>query len=346
MNILAKIISRIYLGFLFNKSPEKSHDVALNQLDKLHKLRLLNFLGINKKYFSPVSCMGIDFPNMLGLAAGLDKNGDYIDALSSLGFGYIEIGTVTPKPQLGNQKPRLFRLKKDKAIINRMGFNNKGVDYLIKQVEKSSYKGILGINIGKNADTPIESAVDDYLICLRKVYDYSSYVTINISSPNTKNLRDLQSEESLNNLLSCLIKERIILQKKYNKYVPLVVKISPDINKTQINTLAKVFLKNKIDAVIATNTSVSRPSDLKHTEISSEIGGLSGAPIKDISTDVIKILSKQLKSKIPIIGCGGISCGSDAKEKILAGATLLQVYTSFIYKGPNVISDILKNIEN
>ena len=346
MNILAENLSRICLGFLLNLPPEKAHNLTLNQLNKLYKLKLLSFIGVNSKYNNSVKCMGIEFPNILGLAAGLDKNGDYINALAALGFGYIEIGTVTPKPQPGNPKPRLFRLKKDKALINRMGFNNKGVDYLINNVKKSNYKGVLGINIGKNASTSIEKAVDDYLICLRKVYNYSSYVTINISSPNTKNLRDLQSEDALNNLLSLLMQERELLNKKYNKYVPLVVKIAPDIDKTQVKVLAKVLLKNKIDGVIATNTSISRPDNLQDKSTSKEQGGLSGAPIKDFSTDIIRLLFSELKGNIPIIGCGGIMNEFDAREKLAAGANLLQIYTGFIYKGPSLISNILKNINS
>ena len=345
MNFLSKIVNDISLGFLLNLPPEKAHSLALNQLNRFYKLNLLSLMGLRKSFIKPVKCMGITFPNLLGLAAGLDKNGDYIDALSSLGFGYIEIGTVTPKPQIGNPKPRLFRLKKDSALINRMGFNNKGVDYLIDRVKDAKYNGILGINIGKNATTPIENAVDDYLICLKKVYNYASYITVNISSPNTKNLRDLQAGDALNNLLAELLKERKDLRKKHQKYVPLVVKIAPDLNKSQIKSVAKVLLANNIDGVIATNTSISRPIDLEDYVKSEEKGGLSGAPINDISNKVIKLLSLELKGRIPIIGCGGIMNEFDARDKISLGAELLQVYTGFIYNGPSLIGDIINNIK-
>ena len=345
MNFLSKIASNITLGFLLNLPPEKAHDIALNQLNRLHKLQLLKLVGLDNKFIKPVKCMGIEFPNLLGLAAGLDKNGDYIDALASLGFGYIEIGTVTPKPQDGNPKPRLFRLKKDKALINRMGFNNKGVDYLVDRVKEAKYNGVLGINIGKNATTPIENAVDDYLICLNKVYDFASYITVNISSPNTKNLRDLQADDALDNLLSELLKQRKVLRKKHQKYVPLVVKIAPDLNKTQIKSLAKILTKNNIDGVIATNTSISRPIDLEDYVKAEETGGLSGAPINNISNNVIKLLSLELKGRIPIIGCGGIMNELDARDKISYGAELLQIYTGFIYNGPSIIGDIINNIK-
>jgi dihydroorotate dehydrogenase len=288
--------------------------------------------------------MGINFPNLLGLGAGLDKNGDYIDALGSLGFGFIEIGTVTPLPQPGNPKPRLFRLKEDQSIINRMGFNNKGVDYLVSKVKKSNFQknnGILGINIGKNATTPIEKAVDDYLICLNKVYEYASYIVINISSPNTKNLRDLQSQESLDILLQTLMLQRSKLEKKHNKYVPLVIKISPDLINIEIKDIANISLKYKIDGVIATNTSISRPKSLKSTAYINEQGGLSGGVIAPLSDKVISELSKHLQDKIPIIGCGGVTDKTSAESKLKAGAKLLQVYTGFIYRGVDLIDDIL-----
>ena len=288
--------------------------------------------------------MGINFPNLLGLGAGLDKNGDYIDALGALGFGFIEIGTVTPLPQPGNPKPRLFRLKDDQAIINRMGFNNKGVDYLVSKVKKSNYlknNGILGINIGKNATTPIEKAVDDYLICLNKVYEYASYIVINISSPNTKNLRDLQSQESLDILLQTLMSQRSNLEKKHNKYVPLVVKIAPDLSIDEVKSISKTLINNKIDGVIATNTSISRPKILKSTAYINEQGGLSGGVIAPLSDKVISELFKHLKDKIPIIGCGGVTDKSSAEIKLKAGAKLLQVYTGFIYRGVDLIEEIL-----
>lgn len=342
---ISKILNTISLNFVSKLSPEKSHTVALKSLKLMHKFNLLRPASKNKqKDLKPINLMGLSFPNNLGLAAGLDKNGDYIDALGALGFGFIEIGTVTPLPQPGNPKPRLFRLKEDQAIINRMGFNNKGVDYLVSKVKKSNFQknnGILGINIGKNATTPIEKAVDDYLICLNKVYEYANYIVINISSPNTKNLRELQSQKSLDILLKTLIAQRSNLEKKHNKYVPLVVKIAPDLSIDEVKSIAKTLIDNKIDGVIATNTSISRPKSLKNTSYINEKGGLSGAVIAPLSNKVISELFKHLQDKIPIIGCGGVTDKSSAESKIKAGAKLLQVYTGFIYRGVDLIEDII-----
>ncbi len=289
----------------------------------------------------PVTVMGIDFPNPIGLAAGLDKNGECIPAFSSMGFGFVEVGTVTPRPQPGNEKPRIFRLPEANAVINRMGFNNKGVDYLVDQVRKAQFTGVLGINIGKNKDTPEENAKDDYIHCMQKVYNFATYITINISSPNTPGLRSLQYGDALNELLSALKNEQKALAEKYGKYVPIAVKIAPDLTEPEVESIAECLIQNNIDGVIATNTTLSREGveGLEHGE---EQGGLSGAPVKEKSTQVIKLLAKALDNKLPIIGVGGISCGADAKEKIEAGAKLVQVYTGFIYKGPELIKDVVK----
>ncbi|MDP7592711.1 MAG: quinone-dependent dihydroorotate dehydrogenase [Litorilituus sp.] len=291
----------------------------------------------------PVKVMGIDFPNPVGLAAGLDKNGECVDAFSAMGFGFIEVGTVTPRPQPGNDKPRIFRLPKANAVINRMGFNNKGVDYLVSQVRSAKFKGVLGINIGKNKDTPEENAKDDYIHCMRKVYDFATYITVNISSPNTPGLRSLQYGDALNDLLSALKAEQTNLAEQYGKYVPIAVKIAPDLNEDEVNSIALCLINNDIDGVIATNTTLSREGveGLKH---SAEQGGLSGAPVKDKSTTVIKFLSKALENKLPIIGVGGIASSKDANEKLAAGASLVQVYTGFIYQGPPLVKDIVNGL--
>jgi dihydroorotate dehydrogenase len=285
--------------------------------------------------------MGIRFPNAVGLAAGLDKNGAHIEGLSDLGFGFIEIGTITPRPQPGNPKPRIFRLPSAQGIINRMGFNNDGVDKLIENVDRANYKGVLGINIGKNADTPIENAAEDYLICLRKVYTRATYITVNISSPNTKNLRQLQQSDELDQLLSQIKAEQTVLADKYGKYVPIAVKIAPDLETPQVQDIAAKLIKHRFDGVIATNTTLSRTGveNLKH---GNETGGLSGAPVRAKSTRVIRELATALDGALPIIGVGGIFNGEDAKEKINAGASLVQVYSGLIYRGPELVSECVK----
>ena len=321
---------------LFLLPPETAHHVSLKSL------KLLNKLGILRQKIpkQPVSVMGLEFPNPVGLAAGLDKNGEYIDALASFGFGFIEIGTVTPRPQPGNPPPRLFRLVESEAIINRMGFNNKGVDYLIEQVKKSNYQGILGINIGKNFDTAVENAVDDYLIGLNKVYPYASYITINISSPNTPNLRTLQYGEELCDLLKSIKKEQASLQQQYHRYVPIAIKIAPDLTDNEIKSMAERFLEQKIDCLIATNTTISREA-VKGQRYADETGGLSGKPVTQASTNVIRQFSQYFAGQIPIIGVGGISSRQDAQDKLDAGASLLQVYTGLIYQGSGLVKDIL-----
>ncbi len=327
---------------LFSLDPEVAHDVTLKLL-KLSYQTGLSTLSKAKSDNKPVTVMGLKFKNRVGLAAGLDKNGDYIDALAALGFGSIEIGTVTPRAQPGNPKPRLFRLPEHQAIINRMGFNNLGVDHLLEQVKQANYTGVLGINIGKNFDTSIENATEDYLIGLRKSYALASYITLNISSPNTKNLRQLQQGEEIKNLLSSLKEEQLKLQQIYNKYTPLVVKIAPDLNDDEIIHIAKLVREFNIDGVIATNTTIARDAIKGHTH-AEEAGGLSGAPVKKQSSHVVAGLSSEFNGKIPIIAAGGILSGKDAQDKLDAGASLVQIYTGLIYRGPQLIEDILQTI--
>ncbi len=319
---------------LFSLAPERAHELTLSLLKSSYNMGMMRQNVAAK----PVTCMGIEFPNSVGLAAGLDKNGAYIDALGAQGFGFIEIGTITPLPQAGNPHPRLFRLPKAKAIINRMGFNNDGVDQLVENVKAAKFKGILGINIGKNAVTPVEKAVDDYLICLEKVYNYASYVTVNISSPNTKNLRSLQSGDALTELLETLKKRQLELAQQYQHYVPLVLKVAPDLEAEDIQFIAQQLLKFKIDGLIVTNTTLSREGveGLEHAE---ETGGLSGAPVFEKSTACLAAFSKLLQGQIALIGVGGILSGADAVAKKQAGASLVQVYSGLIYTGPKLVKD-------
>ncbi|MCB1985422.1 MAG: quinone-dependent dihydroorotate dehydrogenase [Burkholderiales bacterium] len=325
---------------LFKLDPEVAHCVTFGAIEKALKLGLLKHQIIPCQQRQ---VMGITFPNPIGLAAGLDKNGEHLDALATLGFGFIEVGTVTPRPQPGNPAPRIFRVPKAHAIINRMGFNNHGVDRLIENIKTSSYQGILGINIGKNFDTPIENAVEDYRICLHKVYRYASYITINISSPNTQNLRQLQSATALNEMLSELKSEQHNLSQKHGKYTPLVVKIAPDLDTSQVETIAKLLIKHQVDGVIATNTTLSR-NGIEHLAVSHETGGMSGAPLTQAATEIIKQLHHFLQDSIPIIGVGGIMSAKDAKDKIDAGACLIQIYTGLVYQGPGLVSDIAKEV--
>ncbi len=332
------MIYELIRPLLFRLDAERAHHVTLASLKFSHAT------GIDRLFAHPAPCrprhvMGLDFPNPVGLAAGLDKNGAYIDALAALGFGFIEVGTVTPRPQPGNPKPRLFRVPQAQGIINRFGFNNDGVDALIRNVQRARYRGILGINIGKNFDTPIERATEDYLICLRKVYAHASYVTVNISSPNTKNLRQLQDKEALEGLLSALKQEQAQLADTHGRYVPIALKIAPDLVTEQILEIADLLLAHRIDAVIATNTTLSREG-VEGLPNAEEAGGLSGAPVRLKSTAVIKQLSLALGKEIPIIGVGGILEGIDAQEKIAAGASLVQVYSGLVYRGPDLVNDV------
>ncbi|MFM7811938.1 MAG: quinone-dependent dihydroorotate dehydrogenase [Acinetobacter junii] len=319
---------------LFTLAPERAHELTLSMLDKAYKLGFMHQKVANK----PVTCMGIEFPNPVGLAAGLDKNGAHIDALAALGFGFIEIGTITPRPQAGNPQPRLFRIPEAKAIINRMGFNNDGVDKLVENVKASKFKGILGINIGKNADTPVEDAVSDYLTCLEKVYNYASYITVNISSPNTKNLRSLQSGDALTELLQTLKDRQLELAEQYNHYVPLVLKVAPDLTIEDINFISTQLLKFKIDGLIVTNTTLGRDG-VENLPNGNEAGGLSGAPVFEKSTECLRQFSKILDGRMPLIGVGGIVSGDQAVIKQQAGASLIQVYSGLIYTGPTLVKD-------
>jgi dihydroorotate dehydrogenase len=326
----------------FQLDAETAHHAGLNALSIAYKLHLTSLLT-SAKQGKPVQVMGLNFPNQVGLAAGLDKNGAYIDALAALGFGSIEIGTVTPRPQPGNPQPRLFRIPEAQAIINRMGFNNNGVEQLISNVQKSQFKGILGINIGKNFDTPIERAAEDYLTCLTAVYPYASYVTVNISSPNTKNLRDLQSADALSDLLSQLKAQQIRLSDTHGRYVPIALKIAPDLDDAQVNDIARLLKQHQFDGVIATNTTLSR-RDVGNLPHGNETGGLSGEPVRISSTRIIHKLNTQLAGEIPIIGVGGISTGQHARDKITAGASLVQLYTGLIYRGPQLISECIDTL--
>jgi dihydroorotate dehydrogenase len=285
--------------------------------------------------------MGLQFPNRVGLAAGLDKNGIAVDGLARLGFGFIEVGTVTPRPQPGNPKPRLFRLPEHRAIINRMGFNNGGVDNLLTNLERVNYKGILGINIGKNATTPIEQATDDYLLCLDKAYARASYITVNISSPNTKNLRQLQGESELDALLGALKVRQAELAQLHGRYVPLALKIAPDLDDAQISQIADALRRHHIDAVIATNTTLSREG-VESSPVASEAGGLSGAPVFEKSTAVVRKLAAALAGELPIIAAGGIDSADKAQAKIAAGAALVQLYSGLIFRGPGLVKECIR----
>ncbi len=327
---------------LFQFDAETIHELTIKGL-KNTGATPLNAFYKQRVIDKPVQVMGIDFPNPLGLAAGLDKNGECIDAFAAMGFGFVEVGTVTPRPQPGNEKPRIFRLPEANAVINRMGFNNKGVDYLVSQVRSAKFSGVLGINIGKNKDTPEENAKDDYIHCMRKVYEFATYITVNISSPNTPGLRALQYGDALNELLAALKVEQAALAKQHGRYVPVAVKIAPDLTEAEVQSIAQSLIDNEIDGVIATNTTLSREG-VEALEFGNEQGGLSGAPVKEKSTTVIRILAKALDNKLPIIGVGGIASSSDANEKLNAGASLVQVYTGFIYQGPPLVKEIVNNL--
>ncbi len=332
------MLYRLARPFLFQFDAEHAHRTTMRALECSQRLGLTGLIA-GHAADSPRTLMGLSFPNPVGLAAGLDKNGEHIDALAALGFGFIEIGTVTPRPQPGNPMPRMFRIPRARAIINRMGFNNDGVERMLMNVERARYRGILGINIGKNFDTPIERAADDYVYCLRKVYTAASYVTVNISSPNTANLRQLQQAGELDRLLGRLAGERRLLTDRHGKRVALAVKIAPDLAQHDVTGVAALLVEHGIDAVIATNTTTSREGvdGLPHAD---QTGGLSGAPLKHRSTQIVQQLAAQLAGRLPIIAAGGILSGMDAREKIAAGASLVQLYSGLIYEGPALVEKV------
>ncbi len=323
---------------LFAFNAERAHGLGLASLEAAHRCGLSPLLATPPKPL-PTKAFGLTFPNPVGLAAGLDKNGAHIDALLALGFGFVEVGTVTPLPQPGNPKPRMFRLPQQQAIINRLGFNNQGVDALVRNVERAQRRnGVLGINIGKNKDTPNEDAVADYLVCLRRVYALADYVTVNISSPNTAGLRELQEEQALRKLVGALRDEQEKLAGKHGKRVPLLVKIAPDLSENDIDAAARVLGDLGMDGVIATNTTISREG-VEDARRAGEAGGLSGAPLMSQSTTVLRMLRTRLPDSIPLIGVGGILHGADAATKQAAGAVLVQTYTGLIYRGPALIGE-------
>mgnify|MGYP006267744529 FL=1 len=329
--------------WLFCLDPEKAHDLTLSSLDRAERWGLLERF-VTKPLDDPHTLCGIRFPNRVGLAAGLDKDGKHIDSLAALGFGFLEIGTVTPRPQAGNPKPRMFRLPEAQGIINRMGFNNDGVEACVARVRQSTFwqkGGVLGLNIGKNASTPIDQASQDYVFAMAAVYEIASYITVNISSPNTQHLRSLQSEEMLRSLLHDLNEERKKLSDQYGVHKPLFLKIAPDLDQEDIHLIADLLVEFGIDAVIATNTTISREA-VKGLEHGDEVGGLSGAPVRAASNQVIKTLKARLGNALPIIGVGGILSGADALEKVLDGASLIQLYSGLIYRGPELVNECAK----
>ena len=326
------MLYRLLRPFLFSLDPETAHRLTLRSA------RILGGMLGTPVPAAPVRVMGIEFPNPVGLAAGLDKNAEHIDALAKLGFGFIEVGTVTPRPQPGNPKPRIFRLPRAEALINRFGFNNVGADAFLANVAKARWRGVLGINVGKNFDTPLDKAADDYVLCLERVYTAATYVTINISSPNTKGLRGLQEKSELDGLLSRIAASRERLADTHGRRVPLALKVAPDLDATQIADIAAAVRTHRIDAVIATNTSIARDGveGLPHAQ---EQGGLSGAPIKSRATAVLAALARELAGEVPLIGAGGIVSGADAAEKVAAGAALVQLYTGLVYRGPALVAE-------
>ncbi|WP_044471068.1 quinone-dependent dihydroorotate dehydrogenase [Mannheimia massilioguelmaensis] len=330
---------------IFSLEPENAHDLAIKALHLANNPFLNQLMHII--FACPQGCektvMGIKFKNPIGLAAGADKNGDAIDGFGAMGFGFVEVGTVTPLPQDGNEKPRQFRIIEAEGIINRNGFNNYGIDYLIENVKKAKFDGVIGINIGKNKVTPVEHGKDDYIFCLNKAYNYADYITINISSPNTPGLRQLQYGDALDDLLKSIKERQAYLANVYNKYVPITVKIAPDQTEEELVQIADTLRRHKMDGVIATNTTISRDT-VVGMENSEQIGGLSGKPLQNKSTEIIRRLYQELKGEIPIIGSGGIDGVPNAKEKIAAGAELLQVYSGLIYHGPALVRTLVEAI--
>lgn len=327
---------------LFKLDAETAHGLTLYGLDVAWRSELMRLVATPPADL-PVEAFGIHFPNPVGLAAGLDKNADHLDALGALGFGFVEVGTVTPRPQIGNDRPRLFRLPQHEAIINRMGFNNGGVDALVRNVQASSYRGVLGINIGKNKDTPNEKAVDDYLFCLERVYAHASYITVNISSPNTKGLRDLQEEATLRRFIETLREAQERLGSQHGKRKPMLLKIAPDLSEIELDSMAEVLLAAGVDGVICTNTTIDH-SSVASDPRGNETGGLSGKPLRARATEVVRGMRQRLGDRIGIIGVGGIVEGDDAVEKIDAGAKLVQIYSGLIYRGPALIAECVNEI--
>ena len=327
---------------LFQLDPETAHIASLQGLKLAHHAGLTHLLFKSVKP-KPVQVMGLNFPNPLGLAAGLDKHAEYVDALGSLGFGFLEIGGVTPRPQPGNPRPRVFRLPEQEAIINRFGFNSVGIEQFVENLRRATYGGILGVNLGKNKETPLDRAVDDYAICLEKIYPHAHFATINVSSPNTPNLRQLQSAAELGPLLGALYRKREELSQRHGRRVALALKIAPDLSDIEIEVMARTAVEQKMDAIIATNTTLSRDS-VRGLPHGNEEGGLSGAPLRDTSTDVIRKLARALDGALPIIGVGGIMDAQHARDKLAAGATLLQLYCGLVYRGPDVVADIVNGL--
>jgi dihydroorotate oxidase A (EC 1.3.3.1) len=327
---------------LFMLDAETAHGLTLYASDVAQRSGLSRFVNTPPADL-PVRVFGIDFPNPVGLAAGLDKNGEHLDGLAALGFGFVEIGTVTPRPQPGNDKPRMFRLPEHEAVINRLGFNNAGIDALVRNVEKASFRGVLGINIGKNKDTPNERAIDDYLLCLERAYPLASYITVNISSPNTQGLRDLQEEETLRRFIGTLREAQERLASQHGKRKPMLLKIAPDLTEAELDAIADVLLASGIDGVICTNTTIDRERVAGH-RFAGETGGLSGKPVFEKSTAVLRGMAKRLGGRVPIIGVGGILDGDNAATKLEAGASLVQVYSGLVYRGPQLINEAVAEI--
>lgn len=328
---------------LFSLDAETAHGLTLYALGVAQRSNLMHWVAQPPPVDSPTRVFGIDFPNPVGLAAGLDKNGAHIDALGALGFGFIEIGTVTPRPQPGNPRPRLFRLPQHEAIINRMGFNNDGVDALVRNVASANWRGVLGINIGRNKDTPNERAADDYLACLERVYPLASYVTVNVSSPNTPGLRDLQQGDSLQRLIGVLMDARERFATRHGARKPVLLKIAPDIDDAQMDVIAAALAGSGIDGLVCTNTTTERVG-VSGEPHANETGGLSGKPLFERSTDVLRGMAQRLGGKVPLIGVGGVLTGSDAADKISAGATLVQIYSGLIYRGPWLLAECVEEI--
>ena len=326
--------------FLFCLDAEKAHDLGLAAMEAAYRTGF-NPLLATRPAPLPTTVFGIDFPNPVGLAAGLDKNAAHIDALASLGFGFLEVGTTTPRPQAGNPKPRMFRLPEHEAVINRLGFNNAGVEALLRNVESARFSGVLGINIGKSKDTPNERAVEDYLFCLERVYARASYVTVNISSPNTQGLRDLQEEETLKRFLGALRERQEALAAQHGARKPMLLKIAPDLSETEMDAIAEVLLATRVDGLICTNTTIARDAVAGDRHVG-EAGGLSGRPVFEKSTAVLRGMAQRLGGKLPLVGVGGILGGAQARAKIVAGASLVQCYTGLVYRGPALIADCVE----